>query len=70
MNNYRFPSKSYFTLEAVEHLVQARLRGVQTTMIEALKSNDTVTAYKMKGAEDICNEILKDLDVLMKEDSV
>ncbi len=58
------PAADVLPVRLILQIVQGRLNGVNYTMSEAIKSNDTDTAYKMKGANDICNEILADLKAL------
>lgn len=48
----------------IEKLIQARLRGIQKTKLDALQSSDHNTAYMMLGAEKVCNEILDDVVVI------
>lgn len=50
----------------IQTLIQARLRGIQQIKLDALKSFDFNTAYKMKGAEEVCNAILADLSEATK----
>lgn len=50
----------------IQTLIQARLRGIQQIKLDALKSSDLNTAYKMKGAEEVCNAILADLSETTK----
>lgn len=62
------PTADVLPVRLILQIVQGRLNGVNYTMSEAIKSNDTDTAYKMKGAIDICNEILADLKALTVKD--
>lgn len=48
----------------IEKLIQARLRGLQKAKLDALQFSDLNTAYMMKGAENVCNEILADIDAI------
>ena len=49
----------------IEKLIQARLRGIQKTKLDALQSSDHKIAYMMLGAEKVCNEILEDVSVII-----
>jgi hypothetical protein len=65
----QMPAADVLPVRLILQIVQGRLNGVNYTLSEAIKSNDTNTAYKMKGANDICNEILADLKALTAKDS-
>lgn len=52
-------------VQLISKLIQARLRGIQKIKLEALQSSDLNTAYMMKGAEEVCNEILADVGAII-----
>ena len=56
----------YIDIQVINKLIQARLRGIQKIKLDALQSSDFNTAYKMKGAEEVCNAILEDLAEMTK----
>lgn len=51
-------------IHTINMLIQARLRGLQKVKLDALKSSDLNVAYMMKYAEDVCYEILADIDAI------
>lgn len=52
-------------VQLISKLIQARLRGIQKIKLEALQSSDLNIAYMMKGAEEVCNEILADVGAII-----
>lgn len=52
-------------VQLISKLIQARLRGIQKIKLEALQFSDLNTAYMMKGAEEVCNEILADVGAII-----
>ena len=62
------PAVDVLPMKYILRIVQGRLNRVDYTMSEAIKSNDIDTVYRMKGANDVCNEILADLEALTAKD--
>ena len=62
------PSADVQPVNKITKIIQARLNGVQKVKIDAMLSGDSNTAYKMVGAEEVCNAILQDLEAIIMRD--
>ena len=58
------PATDVQPVDKITKIIEARLNGVQKVKIDAMLSGDSNTAYKMVGAEMVCNAILQDLEAI------